>query len=228
MSQLRAHRQAGRPCGRGALGKASRRFPVLVARLPRAGGFSMVELLVVVAIIITVTAISLPTVTSVVATAQLRGGMNDLSGLFQKGRGMAVRQNTISRIRFQFTSGEWVAYVDNGVSPAGLISSAPQLWLPRQFTKVSAPSGTGGTPTALNSTTCGANSSSTLDTIDDTYFSQVGIPCQYSSGTCSGGQAFAYYFNYAARLGGTRWTGLCVSPAGRMQAWYWTGNSWTN
>ena len=226
MSQSRAHRQAGRPCRRGALVKTSRRYPVLVARLPRAGGFSMVELLVVVAIVISVTAISLPTLTNLVATGHLRGGMNDLSGLFQNARSMAVRQNMISRVRFQLTNGEWVAYVDNGASPAGLTSSAPQLWLPRQFSKVSPPSG--GTPTPLDNATCGTNSLSTLDTIDDTYFSRLGVPCQYSSGTCSAGQGFAYYFNYAASLGGTRWTALCVSPAGRMKAWYWTGSSWTN
>jgi len=194
----------------------------------RAGGFSMVELLVVVAIVISVTAISLPTLTNLVATGHLRGGMNDLSGLFQNARSMAVRQNMISRVRFQLTNGEWVAYVDNGASPAGLTSSAPQLWLPRQFTWVSAPSGSGGTPTPVNDATCGASSSSTLDTIDNTYFSQLGTPCYYNSGTCSAGYAFAYYFNYAAALGGTRWTALCVSPAGRMKAWYWTGSSWTN
>jgi len=226
MSQSRAHRQAGRPCRRGALVKTSRRYPVLVARLPRAGGFSMVELLVVVAIVITVTAISLPTLTNVVASAYLRGGMNELSGLFQNARSLAVRQNTISRVRFQLTNGEWVGYIDNGISPAGLTVSAPQLWLPRQFTKVDPPSGGGGAPTALDGATCG--SSMTPDTTDDTYFSRLGIPCQYSGGTCSGGQAFAYYFNYVGRLGDTRWTALCVSPAGRMKAWYWTGSSWTN
>jgi hypothetical protein len=56
----------------------------------------------------------------------------------------------------------------------------------------------------------------------------VGLPCQYSSGTCSGTQAFAYYFNYAGSSGGTRWTSICVSPAGRMTTWYWNGATWTN
>ena len=189
-------------------------------------GFSTIELLIVVAIVISVTAISLPTLTNVVATSQLRGGMNDLSGLFQNARNLAVRQNIISRVRFQLTNGEWVGYVDNGASPTGLTTSVPQIWLPRQFSKVSAPSGGAGSPSALTAATCG--SSSAPDTIDDTYFSSVGIPCQYSSGACSGGQAFAYYFNYAASLGGTRWTSICVSPAGRITTWYWTGGSWTN
>jgi len=190
-------------------------------------GFSAIELMVVAGIVITLAAISLPTIFSVVASAHLRGGMNDLSGLFQNARNIAVRQNTISRVRFQVSGGECFAYVDNGANPTGLTSMVPQLALPRQFTKVSPPSGV-GVPTPLTATNCGANSSSTLDSVDDTYFSGVGLPCEYSSGSCSGTQAFAYYFNYAASSGGTRWTSICVSPAGRMTTWYWNGAAWTN
>jgi len=190
-------------------------------------GFSTVELVVVAGIVISLAAISLPTLINVVATAQLRGGMNDLSGLFQNARSMAVRQNITSRVRFQLTGGVCVAYVDNGTSPTGLTSSLPQTTLPTQFSKVSPPSGSGA-PTPLTATNCGANPLNTLDTTDDTYFSSAGLPCQYSSGSCSGTQAFGYYFNYAASWGGTRWTSICVSPGGRMTTWYWNGQSWTN
>lgn len=193
----------------------------------RGFGFSIVELMVVVGMVMVLIGMSLPTLFSVVASAQLRGGMNDLSGLFQNARNMAVRQNIISRVRFQLSGGECFAYVDNGATPTGLTSTVPQISLPGQFTKVSPPSGTGA-PTPLTATICGANSLSTLDTTDDTYFSSVGLPCQYSGGSCSGTQAFAYYFNYAASSGGTRWTSICVSPAGRMTTWYWDGLTWTN
>jgi len=188
-------------------------------------GFSMVELLVVVGIVISLTAISLPTLTTLAATTKLRGAMGDLSGLFQNARSIAVKQSTITRVRFQLSNNRWVAFVDNGASPTGLTTSTPQVYLPPNFSKVSPPS---GTPTALDNATCGASSSSTLDTTHDTYFNQLGIPCLYSGGTCSGGQAFVYYFNYAGILGGTNWSAVCVSPAGRLKAWYWTGSSWTN
>jgi Tfp pilus assembly protein FimT len=190
-------------------------------------GFSTVELMVVACIAISLIAIALPTLFSVVAAAQLRGGMNDLSSLFQNARNMAVRQNTVSRVRFQLSGSGYVAYVDNGASPTGLTSSTPQIWLPWRFSKVSPPSGSEA-PTPLTAANCGANSLTTLDTTNDTYFSSVGLPCEYSSGACSGTQAFAYYFNYAASWGGTSWTSICVSPAGRMTTWYWNGLSWTN
>ncbi len=191
----------------------------------------MVELLVVVAIIITMTAISVPTVSKLLTSARLRGGMGDLSGLFQNARNVAVRQNTISRVRFQSSNNRWLAYVDSATCGSsgwcnGPTTSTPQVYLPPNFSKVSPPSGS--TPSALTNTTCGANAVNTLDTTDDTYFNQLGIPCQYSSGTCSTATPFAYYFNYAETANNTSWVALCVSPAGRIKAWYWTGSSWTN
>lgn len=188
-------------------------------------GFSTAELMVVLGIVMIMIGMALPTLFSVVATAQLRGGMNDLSGLYQNARNVAVRQNLISRVRYQVSGGECVAYVDNGSSPTGLTSAVPQLSLPARFSKVIPPT---SSPTPLTATSCGANSSTTLDTTDDTYFSSVGIPCVYSGGSCTGTQAFAYYFNYVSTFGGTRWTAICVSPAGRMIAWYWNGSTWTN
>jgi len=198
-------------------------------------GFSMIELLVVVAIVITVTAISVPTVSKLVTSAQLRGGMGDLSGLFQNARNVAVRQNTISKVHFQVSNSRQIAFVDSincsSLGWCGLGTSTPQIWLPPKFTQVDPPTGGAGAPTALNAATCG--SSTTLDSTptDDTYFNQMGIPCQYNSTTnpsCSGSQAFAYYFNYVESAVNTSWAALCVSPAGRIKAWYWTGSSWTN
>lgn len=193
----------------------------------------MVELVVVVAIVITVTAIAVPTIGNVVASAQLRGSMSDLSGLFQNARNVAVRQNTIARVHFQMSQNRQVAFVDwincGSSTWCGLRASVPQVSLPAKFTQVSPP--TGGTPTPVSAATCG--SSTTLDSTptDDTYFNQMGIPCQYSSTTnpsCSGSQAFVYYFNYLGSSGVPNWAALCVSPAGRIKAWYWTGSSWTN
>jgi prepilin-type N-terminal cleavage/methylation domain-containing protein len=188
-------------------------------------GFSIVELLVVVAIIMVLTAVAVPTVTTAVASARMRGAMGDISGLFQNARGLAVRQNTLAHVRSQLINNRWQFYVDTLTSNGwtGLTTSAPQVWLPPHLTKVGPPSG--GTPTALDAAKCG--SSSTPDTTDDTYFNQLGSPCLYNSGACSTSQAFVYYFNYAG-ASGPSWTAMCVSPAGRMKAWYWNGSGWSN
>jgi hypothetical protein len=193
----------------------------------------MTELLVVAAIIVTVSAISVPSIRSVITAAQLRGGMGELSGLFQKARSVAVRQNTIAKVHFELSSNRQVAFVDwincGSSGWCGLATSTPQVWLPVNFAQVSPPSG--GSPSALNASTCGSASAPDSTPTDDTYFNPMGIPCQYNSGSnpsCSGSQSFAYYFNYPASAAAPSWAALCVSPAGRIKAWYWTGSSWTN
>ena len=190
----------------------------------RGFGFTIIELVLVVAIILTLTAIAVPPLPKVIAASQIRGGMGDLSGLFQNARNIAVRQNTISRVRFQSTSNRWTAYIDNGANPTGLTTTTPRVVLPPQFKKVSPPSG--GTPSAISSTTCGSGTS--LDTTDGTYFSQTGSPCVYSGGVCTTSQAFTYYFTYSENSSNPNWAALCISPAGRLKAWYWTGGAWTN
>jgi Tfp pilus assembly protein FimT len=201
-----------------------------------APGFSIVELTVVLGIVLVLSAIAVPTVSNVLTSAQLRGGMGDLSGLFQNARNIAVRQNRISKVHFQVSNGRQLAYVDwincdpvNGWCGQPT-KSTPQVYLPESFTEVSAPSGGSGAPSAVTAATCGSATALDSTKTDDTYFNQMGIPCQYDSTTnpsCSGSQAFAYYFNYV-ESSHTNWTALCVSPAGRIKAWYWTGSAWTN
>ena len=206
--------------------KADRYCKAPRPRLLRVAGFSMLELMIVLAMVMTATTIAVPTMITVMANARLRQGMGNLSSLFQNGRALAAKQNRITRIRFQLTNNNWVAYVDNGISPNGLTSTTPQLWLPAKFSKVGPPSGTA--PAPLDAATCGS-SSITPDTTDDTYFNQLGIPCLYSSGSCSTSQAYAYYFTYQGSANmSTTWAAMCVSPAGRVKGWYWDGSAWKN
>jgi Tfp pilus assembly protein FimT len=201
------------------LGKA----PLL--RSLRVVGFSLLELMIVLAMIMTATTIAVPTMVTVLANTRLHRNMGNLSSLYQNGRMLAVRGNSITRIRFQLINNNWMAYVDNGANPGGLTSTVPQLALPVNFSKVDPP--TGSAPTPLDAATCG--STITPDTTDDTYFNQLGVPCQYSIGTCSSSQAYAYYFMYKGSMNmSTTWAAMCVSPAGRVKAWYWTGSGWTN
>ncbi len=191
-----------------------------------ASGFSMIELVVVVAIVICVTAIALPTLTTVLTTAKLRGGMGDLSAFFQAARTEAVKKNTIKFVQFQVTDGRTMAYVDDGAHSEGLTRSATQVWLPIQFSKVNgAPSGSGAPPALDTTTMWGSNSSGTAMTTDpaQAYFSQTGVPCSSSGST---GVGYLYYFTYAGPLGNPSYAALGISPAGRIKAWYWNGTGW--
>lgn len=192
----------------------------------RVAGFSMLELMIVLAMVLVAATVAVPSMITVVANTRLRQGMGSLSTLYQNSRALAVKQNKITRVRFQLSNNNWVAYVDNGISPSGLTTSAPQLWLPMRFAKVDAPSGTA--PEPLDAAACGSSSISP-DTTDDTYFNQMGTPCLYSGGSCSSNQSYAYYFTYQGSMNmSTAWAAMCVSPAGRMKAWYWDGGAWKN
>jgi prepilin-type N-terminal cleavage/methylation domain-containing protein len=203
----------------------NRHCRVSLPRSLRAAGFSLLELMIVLAMAMTATTIAVPTMVTVLANARLHRSMGNLSSLYQNGRTLAVRGNSITRIRFQLTNNNWTAYVDNGVNPSGLSSAVPQLSLPVNFSKVAPPSGSA--PFPLDAATCG--STIEPETTGDTYFNQLGVPCQYSSGTCSSSQAYAYYFTYKGSMNmSTTWAAMCVSPAGRVKAWFWTGSGWTN
>jgi type II secretory pathway pseudopilin PulG len=185
----------------------------------------MLELMIVISMILAATTIAVPSMITVVANARLHQGMGNLSSIFQNARTRAAQRNSITRIRFQLINSNWVAYVDNGINPSGLTSTTPQLSMPTKFSKVAPPSGTN--PTPLDAATCG--STIAPNTTDDTYFNQLGIPCQYSSGACSSSQAFAYYFIYQGSANmSTNWAAMCVSPAGRIKTWYWSGSAWMN
>ena len=148
-----------------------------VRGLPGAAGFSLLELVVVLAMAMVASAIAVPIMVRMVADSQLHRGMGDLSGLYQTGRMLAVRGNTITRVRFQLSGNNWVAYVDDGTSAHGLNSTTPQLCAAKaNFSKVAAPTGTA--PSPLDAASCG--STITPDTTDDTYFNQTGhsVPLQ--------------------------------------------------
>ena len=56
-------------------------------------GFSLIELLIVVAIILVITAIALPSLMTTIANSRLRGAVNSASGLIQQGRMTAIKDN---------------------------------------------------------------------------------------------------------------------------------------
>ena len=63
-------------------------------------GFSLFELLVVVAIALLVTAIGLPLMNNVIANMKLRASMTSVSGLLQNTRMAAVKQNKIMTAKY--------------------------------------------------------------------------------------------------------------------------------
>ena len=75
---------------------------------PKGGrGFSLIEMVIALAMILILGAIFTPSVSNAISMIKLRYSANDLSGLIQKARIEAARRNTFYSIEQTTLSGEW-------------------------------------------------------------------------------------------------------------------------
>src|SRR6266480_1540922 len=76
-----------------------------------AGGFSLLELMLVIAIALVLMAIALPQMTTTLTFTKWRGAMSDLSGVFQSCRSQAIKNNASQQLDFTVNNGLVVAYL---------------------------------------------------------------------------------------------------------------------
>lgn len=190
-------------------------------------GFSMTELVVVVAIILIVAAIAVPNMVRAWYDSNLRTCAFELSDMIQQARILAEKKNLTVTVRYQtVNSTVQEAYIDvnnNGAWDTG----EPIIDLGRQFVMASgAPGGSGGNPT--NYVLTGNTTSGTpCDNTCTLGFSARGLPCSFSSpSTCTTPAAsyFVYYINDNRTP--TGWAAVVVTKAGRSTGYVWNGSSW--
>ncbi len=178
-------------------------------------GFSLVELMVVVAIVIVLAATAVPSIMNSINNIRLRSMVGTVSGVIQSGRMLAIHDNRRYAIRFSGSTGSSVVFVDvdgNGAPSA----SEPQAQLGGTIVQVAAPVGTA----ALDTATLGYEPKP-----GDLVFNPRGLPCT-TGGAC--GVGFAIYFTDQRRVGGTGYAAVSVTPAGRVKTWMWAGTSWSD
>ena len=192
----------------------------------RTRGFSLIEILVVMAVMLVVAAFAIPTLTTTMDGFRLRGAINSASTLTQRMRAEAIRNNTTQRLHFTTVAGKAVLFATDLSDPAtapvaGDTQLHGELWLPQQVTIPATPATTLTGPAMWGS-------SVTPRANQDIYFSSRGMPCWTTTpgGICSPTSGFVYYFKYSGS--GTRWAALSVSPAGRIESWFWNGTAWGN
>lgn len=189
-------------------------------------GFSLLEMIAVVAIILIVTAVAIPSAITTVRSIHLREAGTDYANLIQRVRALAIQNdNYYDVVAVQGSNGNpdtvFVDLKQTGTYAAGdpLItmssdvllnpSSPPALVnLENQFL----PAGSnlaivhsGGTPT----------------------FGPRGLPCAVSGGTCLALSSPAAYINYFQSRYSGNWEAVTVSPAGRVREWGYDENSQT-
>ena len=187
-------------------------------------GFTMLEVMIVVAIGLIITAAEIPVMSNVIANMRLRTSISTLSGLIQNTRSLAVQSNKTKTARYfnrPIAPFSLVYYVKTASDSSAFASTDPQVELEAPITPYDTPSGTGA-PTAIPAATLGFPSPRT----EDPSFNPNGIPCYYSAGACAANNGFIKYFK-DNRIGGSGgWAAISVTPAGRIKRWFWTGSAW--
>src|SRR5713101_1867817 len=207
----------------------------------RAGGVSLLELMIVMFIVMVVAAIAVPNVLLAVANVRLRSSAGDLAGLMQQARIMAAKNNpttpiAVYPIRYGVRNGAQIAYADlNGdgawsasVTVNGVTLSEPLIQFSGSVVPAGgAPSGSGGQPTPYvlvgdTSTTAPFDNTKTLA------FTPRGFPCDYSIPTTCTTPATSYFVYYLTdnRVGGAGWAAVVVTKAGRTKIVDWNGAVW--
>jgi prepilin-type N-terminal cleavage/methylation domain-containing protein len=172
-------------------------------------GFTLQEVMVVIAIGLVITVVALPVMSNAIANMKLRSSMTSVSGLFQDTRALAVKQNsTKTACHFNMTSAPYslIYFVKDATdcTSATVATADPQVEMEAPITPYGSPTGIGA-PVVLDNATQLSVTSSPLTT--DPSFNSRGLPCTYSGG--AGG-----------------WAAISISPAGRIRRWFWNGSSW--
>jgi prepilin-type N-terminal cleavage/methylation domain-containing protein len=190
----------------------------------RTSGFTMLELLIVISMGLVVAAMVIPTALTSIANIRLRSAANSIAGVIQDGRIRAVKKNSRTDLVLETQGSAQLVCVDENASTT-CNSTERTIQLPNTVTRLTtAPSGTGA-PSATVDSTAGLTSPQ-LASLPS--FNARGLPCLYSSGTCTANTPFVIYLSGAQPLGANSFAAVSVSPSGRIKSWFWTGSAWSN
>src|ERR1700686_2422732 len=179
-------------------------------------GFTLLELMIVLAVISVLGALTVPKMMTVVNDISLRYAASDLSGILQSARMQAVRTN-ISQAVMQgaLAGGTPIYYVDR----PGRAYAAGDLILPLN-PNVTVWQGAGsGAPTEA---AFRAGLNFTIDpAADPPSFSARGLPCILNGGVCNPilGQGFVVFISKPGYLGDIAWAAVVVNPSAHIQIW---------
>lgn len=185
-------------------------------------GFSLVELLMVAAITLVLSTIAIANISAVVSSARIHAGISSMSGLLQNTRMMAVKRNKAMTAHVQIEGdGTLVGYIKPAGDTSERTAKDTQIEWESPVIRLAEPTGADA-PGELTTAQLGF----TPQTGDISYNSR-GLPCAYSGGICTNA-GFLYYFKDTSREGRHGWAALSISPAGKINKWFWLQTSWNH
>lgn len=179
-----------------------------------ASGFSLLELMIVVGILMVITAMAMPKIMTTIADVRLRSAVNSASGLMQQARMMAIKDNQLRKIKYTNVASGGFVYVDvnddDHIQP-----TEAQVQMGSTILGYNAPT---GLPALVQ-----ANLGYSPVVTSVLMFNPRGLPCSAVT-TCGSGMVI--YFTDSRTVGSPGWGAVSVSPAGRVKTWLWTGSAW--
>jgi prepilin-type N-terminal cleavage/methylation domain-containing protein len=179
-------------------------------------GFSLLEMMIVLAIILVIAKITVPRFINVVGDINLRYVANNYSGLLQSARIQAVKKNSFYTVTTTTLPTGGTAFFVHAQAGSYTVTD-PMLPLGSQVTYHA---GTGSGATNESTLTCGAGctfgSSPNYPS-----FNARGLPCAISSGVCPQANNVGYVtlFSNTTITGNTSWAAVIVTAGGRIQIW---------
>jgi prepilin-type N-terminal cleavage/methylation domain-containing protein len=194
----------------------------------RCGGFSLLELVIVLFVALVIAAIAIPNVLLAVANIRIRASAGDLAGLMQQARILAAKNNTTYEILYGIRSGAQIAYIDLNGNGSFDIGEPMIQFSGTTLPAAGVPSGSGQpTPYIL----AGDTGTGAYDNTNNLGYTGRGLPCLYDTtttpATCSTPAAkyFVYYLS-DTRVGGSGWAAVVVTKGGRTKVVTWSGGAW--
>jgi prepilin-type N-terminal cleavage/methylation domain-containing protein len=180
-------------------------------------GFSLIELIIAVAVTMILAAIALPRVLNTVSDVGLRYSATNFSGLLQSARIQAVRKNTFYTIQqATLPSGDPGYYID--IPKTGVYAYGdPVLPLGAQVTvHPGIGSGAPNEGTFISGLNFTVNPGGSPPS-----FNARGLPCVASMNSCpqTPGQGFVLFLSKPTLTGNVNWVAAVINPSGRVQIW---------
>jgi prepilin-type N-terminal cleavage/methylation domain-containing protein len=197
----------------------------------RARGFSLVELVIVVAIVLIIVAIVIPNVLLAVTNLKLRASAGDLSGLIQQARSLSAKNNAPFVVLYGTRNGAQIAYIRdsrNGLGGGYATGEPAAEFSGTTVPAAGAPTGSSGQPPPY--VLPGDTGAGSYDNTSTLGYTGRGLPCNYDTtttpATCSTPPAkyFVYYLT-DTRTTQPGWAGVVVTKSGRCKIVIWNGDT---
>jgi type II secretory pathway pseudopilin PulG len=202
---------------------------VFSTRHDRMGGFSLVELVIVVFVALVIAAITIPNILLAVSNIRRRASAADLAGLMQQARILAAKNNTIYAVRYGTRNGAQIAYIDLNGNGSFDIGEPLVEFSGTTVPASGAPSGSGGQPSPY--VLAGDTGTGSYDNTNTLGYTGRGLPCNYDTtttpATCSTPPTnyFVYYLTDTG-VGQAGWAAVVVTKSGRCKIVTWNGAAW--